>query len=69
MKFLYDDLPAVLRGAYAEKSTDLIPELLKLDVIRPGDVIMVKGSLGTNMKPIVEALKAELSRRAAEARQ
>ena len=51
---------------FRENSTGLIAPLLA--AIQPGDVIMVKGSLGTNMKPIVEALKAELSRRAAEAR-
>ncbi len=47
------------------KSTDLIPHLLKSGTVQPGDVIMVKGSLGTNMKPIVDALKAHLTRLAA----
>ena len=65
MRELFNLLPGATRGAYAEKSTDLIAPLLA--AIAPGDVIMVKGSLGTNMKPIVEALKAELTRRAGEA--
>ena len=29
------------------------------ETIRPGDVIMIKGSLGTRMGPLVEALKRE----------
>ena len=39
---------------HAEKSTDLIQALT--DAVGPGDVVMVKGSLGTNMKPVVEAM-------------
>ncbi len=62
MAALYDALPAPQRGAYAERSEELIQSLL--DVVRPGDVIMIKGSLGTRMAPIVEALKAELTKRA-----
>ncbi len=55
MAALYDALPEALRGGYAERSEGLIQPLL--DVVRGGDVIMVKGSLGTRMAPIVEALK------------
>ena len=67
MRELYDVLPAPLRGAYAEKSTGLIAPLLA--AIAPGDVIMVKGSLGTNMKPIVDALKTHLETLAASSHQ
>jgi UDP-N-acetylmuramyl pentapeptide synthase len=59
MSALYDALPAPLRGGYAERSEGLIQPLL--DVVRPGDVIMIKGSLGTRMAPIVEALKTHLA--------
>ncbi len=59
MRELYDLLPETLRGHYAETSTDLIAPLLA--TIALGDVVMVKGSLGTNMKPIVDALKTHLA--------
>ncbi len=59
MAALYDALPAPLRGGYAERSEGLIQPLL--DVVRGGDVIMIKGSLGTRMAPIVEALKTHLT--------
>ena len=59
MRALYDALPQATRGAYAERSEDLIQPLL--DVVRGGDVIMIKGSLGTRMSPIVEALKTRLT--------
>ena len=59
MRALYDALPETTRGAYAERSEGLIQPLL--DVVRGGDVIMIKGSLGTRMAPIVEALKSHLS--------
>ena len=39
---------------HAEKSTGLIAALI--DYIGADDAVMVKGSLGTNMKPIVEAI-------------
>ena len=60
MRELYDVLPQALRGAYAETSTGLIGPILA--AIAPGDVIMVKGSLGTRMAPIVDALKAHLAK-------
>ncbi len=56
MKSLYDALPAALRGAHADSSAALAP--LVLAAVRPGDVVCVKGSLGSRMAPIVEALTA-----------
>lgn len=56
MKGLYERLPSALRGGYAAQSDELEP--LVLDVIRAGDVITVKGSLGTRMGPIVKAIQA-----------
>jgi len=56
MAHLGDALPAALRAGHAAKSDDLIAPLAA--AIGPGDVIMVKGSLGTRMAPIVAALHA-----------
>jgi UDP-N-acetylmuramoyl-tripeptide--D-alanyl-D-alanine ligase len=44
------------RGAYAETSEGLRDVLLK--GLRPGDVVMIKGSLGSRMGPLVEAIRA-----------
>jgi len=55
MKALWDRLPANRRGAYAENSAALAPQLTA--VLRPGDTVLVKGSLGSRMAVIVEALK------------
>ncbi len=56
MRGLYQTLPADRRGAYAEASDGLAP--LLCDAIQPGDVVMVKGSLGSKMGRVVAALKA-----------
>ncbi len=55
MNSLYQALPPARRGAYAKTSEELAPILTK--AVGPGDVIMVKGSLGSRMGPLVEALK------------
>ena len=56
MKALWDVLPKTQRGAYAENSAGLAPELLK--ALKPGDTVLVKGSNGSKMGVIVDALKA-----------
>jgi UDP-N-acetylmuramoyl-tripeptide--D-alanyl-D-alanine ligase len=56
MQALWQALPEARRGGYAATSAELEP--MVLDVPRPGDVVMVKGSLGTRMGPIVNSLKA-----------
>jgi UDP-N-acetylmuramoyl-tripeptide--D-alanyl-D-alanine ligase len=48
-------LDAGKRGAWAETS-DGIREAL-VAAIKPGDVVMVKGSLGSRMAPLVDALR------------
>ncbi|OYU49516.1 MAG: UDP-N-acetylmuramoylalanyl-D-glutamyl-2, 6-diaminopimelate--D-alanyl-D-alanine ligase [Rhizobiales bacterium PAR1] len=56
MRSLYQALPADRRGAYAEASDGLAP--LLCDAVQPGDVVMIKGSLGSKMARVVGALKA-----------
>jgi UDP-N-acetylmuramoyl-tripeptide--D-alanyl-D-alanine ligase len=58
MAELYDALPESRRGGYAETSEDLRPILI--DAINPGDVVVIKGSLGSRMGPLVEALHTHL---------
>jgi UDP-N-acetylmuramoyl-tripeptide--D-alanyl-D-alanine ligase len=55
MSSLYEALPASRRGAYAKTSEELEPKLI--EAVGPGDIIMIKGSLGSRMAPLVEALK------------
>jgi UDP-N-acetylmuramyl pentapeptide synthase len=38
-----------------------------VQAVRPGDVVLVKGSLGSRMRPIVDALAALAARRPAAA--
>ncbi|MCM5556957.1 UDP-N-acetylmuramoylalanyl-D-glutamyl-2,6-diaminopimelate--D-alanyl-D-alanine ligase [Pleomorphomonas sp. NRK JP5] len=54
MHNLWQELPRGMRGAYAETSKALTDTLL--DDVRAGDVLMIKGSLGSAMGPLVEAL-------------
>ena len=61
MKHLYDALPVAARGAWAEKSAEIEPKLM--EAIAPGDVIMIKGSNGSRMGPIVASLKQKFARR------
>lgn len=56
MRAMWDALPAGRRGAYASSAQALEPELL--DAVGAGDVVMVKGSLGSRMGPIVKAAQA-----------
>ena len=60
MKSLWDALPSERRGGYAETSAALEPEVL--GAIARGDAVMVKGSLGSRMGPIVKALKRRYAR-------
>jgi len=55
MASLYEALPASRRGAYAKTSEELAPKLI--EAVGPGDIVMIKGSLGSRMAPLVEALK------------
>jgi UDP-N-acetylmuramoyl-tripeptide--D-alanyl-D-alanine ligase len=55
MKSLWDALPSERRGGYAETSAALEPQLL--GAVNSDDAVMIKGSLGSRMGPIVKALK------------
>jgi UDP-N-acetylmuramoyl-tripeptide--D-alanyl-D-alanine ligase len=55
MKALWDALPASRRGAYAENSAALKAPLLA--ALKSGDTVLVKGSFGSKMSLIIEALK------------
>jgi UDP-N-acetylmuramoyl-tripeptide--D-alanyl-D-alanine ligase len=55
MRNLWDALSTGKRGGYAESAAALEAQVLA--AIRAGDVIMIKGSLGSRMKTIVNALE------------
>jgi UDP-N-acetylmuramoyl-tripeptide--D-alanyl-D-alanine ligase len=55
MKALWDALPSAQRGAYAETSAALMPQVLA--ALKPGDTVLVKGSNGAGMSVIIDALK------------
>ena len=54
MRSLFAALPPGLRGAHTENSSDLAPMVAA--ALSPGDVVLVKGSLGSRMRIIVAAL-------------
>ena len=55
MAALAEALPPALRGGHASDSQALAPEVAA--ALGPGDVVLVKGSLGSRMAVVVEALK------------
>jgi UDP-N-acetylmuramoyl-tripeptide--D-alanyl-D-alanine ligase len=63
MHALWEALPSGTRGGYAETSAALEPAVLA--AMRDGDVVMVKGSLGSKMGPIVKALERQFAKAAA----
>jgi UDP-N-acetylmuramoyl-tripeptide--D-alanyl-D-alanine ligase len=54
MAALQNDLPARMRGGHAADSSALTPAATA--ILAAGDVVLVKGSLGSRMKLLVEAL-------------
>jgi len=56
MRALWDALPVRNRGIYAETSSELAPEMMR--ALKTGDVVLVKGSFGSRMSVIIEALRA-----------
>jgi UDP-N-acetylmuramoyl-tripeptide--D-alanyl-D-alanine ligase len=64
MKSLWDALPSERRGGYADSAATLEPQII--GTIADGDAVMVKGSLGSKMGPIVKALAHRYRRRTPE---
>jgi UDP-N-acetylmuramoyl-tripeptide--D-alanyl-D-alanine ligase len=60
MRHLHDALPPASRGAHVGDAAELVP-LLEAE-LRPGDTLLVKGSLGMRTGRIVEALLARAER-------
>ena len=56
MKGLYDLLPDAMKGAYRATSDEMVQPLLA--ALKAGDTVLIKGSLGTRMAPLVEAVRA-----------
>jgi UDP-N-acetylmuramoyl-tripeptide--D-alanyl-D-alanine ligase len=56
MKLLFEGLKPAQQGAWAQHSAGLAQPLL--EAVQGGDTVMVKGSLASQMAPLVEALKA-----------
>lgn len=55
MRALYDALPEARRGFYAETATDLAERVAELVAI--GDIVLVKGSKGSRISTVVDALR------------
>ena len=56
---LWEALPSGRKGGYADTSASL--EAQVLGAVRAGDAVMIKGSLGSKMGPIVKALVRQFS--------
>jgi UDP-N-acetylmuramoyl-tripeptide--D-alanyl-D-alanine ligase len=62
MQALWEALPSDYRAEYAPSAAGLEPKVLA--AVRAGDVVMVKGSLGSRMGPIASALATRFGPRA-----
>jgi len=56
MRHLFDAVPDSLRGVHAADSSALAP--IVAAALLPGDAILVKGSLGSGMKRVIEAIES-----------
>jgi UDP-N-acetylmuramoyl-tripeptide--D-alanyl-D-alanine ligase len=54
MRRLFEAVPAAMRADHTATSADLAPHVVA--ALRPGDAVLVKGSLGSRMATIVAAL-------------
>lgn len=59
MHLLFGSLPARVQGRWTQTSGELAEDVA--GALRAGDAVMIKGSLGTRMAPIVQAVKARLA--------
>ncbi len=64
MKHLYDALPEAMRGAWAPTSAEIEVALIK--AIGAYDIVMVKGSNGSRMGPVVAKIKSKFALRDAD---
>jgi UDP-N-acetylmuramoyl-tripeptide--D-alanyl-D-alanine ligase len=64
MKHLYDALPEAMRGAWAPTSSEIEDALVA--AIGVYDIVMVKGSNGSRMGPVVAKLKSLFAQRDAD---
>ncbi len=55
MKSLYDALPPARRTAYADNSAELAPFVAA--AVKAGDTVLIKGSNGSRMSLVIDALK------------
>ena len=55
MQKMYDALPDAMKGAYRATSRELAPVVV--DALRPHDLVLVKGSHGSRMDIVVDAIK------------
>jgi UDP-N-acetylmuramoyl-tripeptide--D-alanyl-D-alanine ligase len=60
MRHLFEALPAALRGAHRETAAELAP--LVAQALHAGDIVTIKGSLGTRMADIVKPLTSGTSK-------
>jgi UDP-N-acetylmuramoyl-tripeptide--D-alanyl-D-alanine ligase len=65
MRRLFDALPEGRRAEHVADSTALGPVVAA--AVRPGDAVLVKGSLGSRMAAVVAALKSLQETRAGSA--
>ena len=65
MKHLFDAAPAAMRARWAERAADIEAPLA--EALRAGDVVMIKGSNGSRMGPVVSALQKRFQRPAVAA--
>ena len=59
MNHLWNAIPDARRGGYADSSSDLKDALT--NALRSGDIVVIKGSLGSRMGPLVETLRERFS--------
>jgi UDP-N-acetylmuramoyl-tripeptide--D-alanyl-D-alanine ligase len=55
MEKLYHALPETMRGAYKPNSRELVPDVVQ--ALRANDLVLVKGSHGSRMDVIVDAIE------------